>query len=193
MGFFGNLFGGNRETIYVPGIPCAFQQALLRSAVLSLRSAGWTNVSESEFPVLKDDRGFLDDLIKITRENEMFAQLKSSNMELFSNTVAGIFLLAGIYVVFCARIFQKPLYTNYSEVMRRFKQCGPLECVMNFLRPAQGPHWRTSFDDVVYGILNELNGGPMEEKVLQLDDDKNLVSFCKAFYVAGNAIGFYYI
>ncbi len=192
MGFLGNIFGSNRETISPNDLYDSFYRELLLSSVKVLRSRDWTNVSNEQFPILKDDRGFFNDLMSIFKENVMYMELKNYDPDSYREAISSVAFLGGIYAVFCARIFQKPLYTNYSEVMRRFKQDGPINCVLQFLRNAPGPHQWVSPDTVVYEIVQQIGQGRYSD-FLAIPDDAVATDFCKALYHAGNAIGLYYI
>lgn len=197
MGFWASLFGGNSgiaDDDNNIGDQETYDQ-VYQACRKELEQDGWVNDSTSSLQVLTDDHGFFKDVFKVmTGGNPIYQNAREEDIHFFVQQTSFTMLWAGIYATMCARIIQKPLYLNYREVWRRFTEEGTLPCVMMFLGPAHGPHNYMSWDCVMSGIFNKYPEGLMDQLLEKSKyDDQVVLAYCKAFYHAGNAIGFYYI
>lgn len=188
MGLFGWMFGSAKISAAIPEGDYELGDILLNMALENVqREFGSNFVSIRR---IENDSGFFQDVFTVFK-GPMYTGLRDSDPVSFIQSVASTAMLAGMYAYFCAKIFQKPLYSNYPEVKRRFFEMGPIPCVMNFIRSTH------NFDAEMIRISSVLD--PMIDYVLR---QRNLSSYCegdklmalaKAMYDTGITMGAYYI
>lgn len=196
MGFLSSLFGGNRgraDDDSNIGDRETYDQTI-RACRKVLEQVGWIADGSSPLPMLTDDHGFFRDIWKIMiGDNPLYKSVREMGIGFYVQQTSCTMLWGGIYAVMCAKNAQRSLYLNYKGVWRRFADEGPLPCVMSVLESAKGPIHPEAWDDVFSRIFEQYPAG-FTDALLQkaVHDDQVVLAYCKAFYHAGNAIGFYY-
>ena len=123
-------------------------------SIAILNRMGYT--SANELQTLENDKGFFNDIF-IVFCNPMYADLKISDRRAFLLSVASTSMLGGMYAYFCAKILQKPLYGDYAEVLSRFKNYGPLPCVMRFIHLACDHNSEEELSEVIDSIIDAID------------------------------------
>lgn len=188
MGLFGWLFGSANLVAATPQGDTVLGRALLDQALAAVRQKGLAKAGTNSIVTIEKDNGFFEDVYNIFR-NPMYAALRDDDPRSFILSVASSSMLGGMYAYFCAKIVQKPLYANYSEVKRRFFDLGPMPCVMNFIQNA----WdHNSPEELSYMIDTVVDNVLTEDWSVYCAGDK-LKALAKAMYDMGITMGTYFL
>lgn len=129
-------------------------QQLQSVAVSVLNRMGYA--SGNVLQTLENDKGFFNDVF-IVFCDPMYSELKCNDWRAFLLSVASTSMLGGMYAYFCAKIIQKPLYGDYDEVVSRFKNYGPLPCVMRFTQHTYDHNSPEELSEVVDSVLDSID------------------------------------
>ena len=184
MGFLSTLF---TKAVMVPATPYGDRELckqLQGRAVTILNRTGYS--TSSVLTALENDKGFFNDIFIVFCDS-MYTELKRSDPSAFVLSVASTAMLGGMYAYFCAKIIQKPLYGNYGEVVRRFKDFGPLPCVMQFIQHSVDHNSQEELSEVIDYVvagIDDITGACNGEK---------LRTVARVMYDAGMTMGAYFL
>ena len=188
MGILGWMFGSANMVSASSQGDAETYQAVRRCAAAAVERTGFAKNPSGPIVTIENDKGFFDDMFNVFR-NPLYASLRDSDPHAFVLSVASSSMLGGMYAYFCAKIIQKPLYANYSEVKRRFFDDGPLPCVMNFIYRSYDHNTpeELSFmiDSVVQGVIT---GEPSS-----YCSGEKLKALARGMYDMGITMGTYFL
>ncbi len=182
MSFLSALF--TRATM-VPASPTGDRPLYLKlqsKAVAILNQEGYT--SANGLVTLENDNGFFKDIFTVFC-GPAYEELRRSDPRAFVLSVASSSMLGGMYAYFCAKIIQKPLYGDYGEVISRFRDYGPLPCVMRFIRNAFDHKSPEELSAVIDSVVDGISGGCQE--------GDGLCALARVMYDTGMTMGTYYL
>ena len=163
---------------------CALYQQLQGRAVSVLDRTGFSTAGS--LLTLENDKGFFNDVFRVFCDS-MYSELRDSDSRAFLLSVASTSMLGGMYAYFCAKIMQKPLYGDYPEVLSRFKDYGPLPCVMRFIQHSfdhNSPEELSAVIDYVVDGIEDIDG---------CCDGERLRAVARVMYDTGMTMGTYFL
>ena len=184
MGFLSALF---TKAVMVPATPYGDRELckqLQGRAVTILNRTGYS--TSSVLTALENDKGFFNDIFIIFCDS-MYTELKSSDPRAFILSVASTSMLGGMYAYFCAKIVQKPLYGDYGEVVRRFKEYGPLPCVMQFIQHSFDHNSQEELSEVIDHVVDGI------DDLCSCCSGERLRSLARVMYDTGMTMGTYFL
>ncbi len=184
MGFLAGLFSRANlvpATAYGDRSLC---QRLQSRAVSVLNRTGYT--SSNLLQTLENDKGFFNEIF-IVFCDPMYAELKLADINAFILSVASTSMLGGMYAYFCAKIVQKPLYGDYDEVVRRFKDYGPLPCVMRFIQHSFDHNSQEELSEVIDYVIAGI------DNISECCEGERLRALARVMYDTGMTMGTYFI
>lgn len=184
MGFLSALFA---KTVMVPASPYGDRelcQRLQARAVTILNRTGYSGASVLH--TLENDKGFFNDIFMVFCD-PMYSELKAADRSAFFLSVASSSMLGGMYAYFCAKIVQKPLYGDYNEVISRFKNYGPLPCVMRFIHHALDHNSQEELSEVIDYVIDGIDNIP------DTCTGEKLRTVARVMYDTGMTMGTYFL
>jgi len=184
MGFLSALF---TKAVMVSASPYGDRklcQCLQRRAITILNRTGYSTYSV--LYTLENDKGFFNDIFLVFCD-PMYSGLKDTDERAFLLSVASTSMLGGMYAYFCAKIVQKPLYGDYNEVMSRFKNYGPLPCVMRFIQHAFDHNSQEELSEVIDYVVEGI------DDITASCDGEKLRTVARVMYDMGMTMGTYFL
>lgn len=186
MGLLGWVFGSANMVVAPVDGDASLYRALNAQALEAVRQKRFAKEGTSQILTIENDKGFFADIFNVF-QSSMYVELRDNDPHSFVLSVASSSMLGGMYAYFCAKIVQKPLYANYTEVKRRFFDLGPMPCVMNFIQRS----WdHNTPEELSYMIDTVVDNVLTEEWSTYCFGDK-LRALARAMYDMGITMGTY--
>ncbi len=188
MGLIGWMFGSANIVAASPVGDASLYLALKKKAGEVIDRESFAKKSLNGIVTIENDKGFFAEVFNVF-SNPMYSELQSADPRAFILSVASSSLLGGMYVYFCAKIVQKPLYANYSEVKRRFFESGPLPCVMNFIQRAYDHNSPEEISFMIDSVVDDV----LTEGWTTYCTENKLRALSRAMYDMGITMGTYFL
>lgn len=184
MGFLSALF---TKAVMVSASPYGDRELcrhLQRRAIAVLNKMGYS--ASDTLQTLKNDNSFFNDIFLVFCDS-MYSELKKSDERAFILSVASTSMLGGMYAYFCAKILQRPLYGDYAEVISRFKNYGPLPCVMRFIQHAYDHNSQEELSEIIDYVVDGI------DDIADACNGEKLRTVARVMYDTGMTMGTYFL